>query len=309
MTKPRLSGAAVAVLTPFNADLAPDPARFVKICKALLVGGAGALAVFGTTGEANSMSAAERRSLLEALTSGGVPAAKLIPGVGANSITEAADNIAACIEAGCGGALLLPPFYYKGVSDEGIYRFVSEAINRAAVHGPPRIYLYHIPRMAMTGFSFDLIERLLAAFPQVIVGIKDSSGDMSNTIGMLERFENFDVFCGSENFLLETLRHGGVGCIAATCNINIADVSRLAANWQADNAGAQQKKLAAIREIFQAEGPIPTMKRLLAHRTGNDDWAHLRPPLTGVGEAAIAKLEARLTALDYAPGDFYQHLT
>jgi len=309
MTKPRLSGAAVAVLTPFNSDLAPDPVGFVKICRALLAGGAGALAVFGTTGEANSMSASERRGLLEALGTGGVPAAKLIPGVGANSITEAADNIIASIEAGCGGALMLPPFYYKGVSDEGIYAFVSEAINRAAVKGDPRIYLYHIPRMAMTGFSFDLIERLLAAFPGVVVGIKDSSGDMANTIGMLERFDNFDVFCGSENFLLETLRHGGVGCIAATCNINIADASRLAATWQADGADAQQKKLAAIREIFQADGPIPTMKRLLAHRTGNGDWARVRPPLTGVDKAAIPALEAELDALGYAPGDFYQRLT
>lgn len=309
MSGPNFSGALVPVLTPFKADLSPDTPRFVGLCKALLAEGAGGLAVFGTTSESNSLSTGEKRGLLEALVDGGVPAEKLMPGVGANSIITGADNIAACVEAGCGGSLMLPPFYYKNVTDDGVFGFVSEAINRASAKGTPQIYLYHIPPQAVIGFSLDLIERLLEAFPGVIVGLKDSSGDMGNTIAMLERFENFDVFCGSEEFLLETMRHGGVGCITATGNINIAEIARLADTWQDDDADDQQGKLTNVRKAFQRKAPIPMMKRYLAHKTGHQDWAVVRPPLEAVGDGEIAGLEADLAKLGYSEERFYASIS
>jgi len=302
----RHSGLLVPVLTPFGADLAPDHGRYVGLCKALLAEGAGGLAIFGTTSEANSTSPGERRAMLEALLAAGVPAARLMPGVGSTSITEAADNVSMCVRAGCGGVLMLPPFYYKGVSDDGIFAFFAEVIERAGKAGPPRIYLYHIPPQAVVGFGHDLIERLLDAFPGVILGIKDSSGDWDNMRAMMERFDSLDVFCGSEEFMLATLRHGGAGCITATGNVNVADISRLGRIWREDGADDLQAKMTAVRKAFSRKPPIPMMKRYIASRTGHEDWARVRPPLTGVGAGEVPALVADLETIGYAPGGLFE---
>src|SRR5918911_1426335 len=144
MAESGFSGVLVPVLTPFGRDLKPDSGRFVALCKGLLAAGADGLAVFGTTSEANSMSAAERRELLETLVEAGVPAAKLMPGNGASALSEAADNARHALKLGCGGVLMLPPFYYKGVSDDGLFRSFAEVIERVGESGL-RVYLYHIP--------------------------------------------------------------------------------------------------------------------------------------------------------------------
>ena len=156
------SGVLVPVLTPFTPSGDPDLGRFVAFCRWLLDQGAGGLSVFGTTSEANSMSGPERMALLDGLIEAGIPPGKLMPGTGACSITEAATLVRHAVGHGCGGVLLLPPFYYKGVSDDGIFAFVSAVIDKVA-SAALRIYLYHIPPVAQVGYSLDLVGRLIKA--------------------------------------------------------------------------------------------------------------------------------------------------
>src|SRR6201988_5016882 len=254
----------VPVLTPFTPSGEPDAGRFVAFCRWLLDQGAGGLAIFGTTSEANSMSPAERMELLDRLIEAGIPAAKLMPGTGACAMTDEATLVRHAVGHGCGGVLMLPPFYYKGVSDEGIFAFISGVIDRV---GSPalRLFLSHIPPMAVVGFSLDLVGRLIAAYPQTVVGLKDSSGDWSNPSALLERFPGFAVFPGSEVFLLDALRRGGAGCITASGNINVPGIRKVYENWRGPQADALQVEITALRKVLQAYPMIPVLKRIVAH--------------------------------------------
>src|SRR5919109_625651 len=210
----RLRGVMAPVLTPFRPDLSPDAPRLARHCRWLLSQGCVGLAVFGTTSEANSLSVEEREALLDHLADDGIDPATLVPGTGCTALTDTVRLTRAAVRAGCAGVLMLPPFYYKSVSEEGLFRSFAEVIQRVG-DDRLRIYLYHIPPVAQVGFSPKLVERLLRAYPKVIAGMKDSSGDFANTRTILEHFagEGFDVFVGSERFLLANLRAGGVGCI------------------------------------------------------------------------------------------------
>ena len=239
------------------------------------------LAVFGTNSEANSLSVAERRSLLDALLAAGVPPARLLPGTGCCSLTDTVELTLHATMAGVGGVLMLPPFYYKSVSDEGLFRYFAEVIERVG-DSRLRIYLYHIPPVAQVPISLALIERLLKAYPTAIAGIKDSSGDWSNTEAMLKQFqpEGFDIFAGSEVFLLRTLRGGGAGCITATGNVNPAPMVNLFKSWQTGpESDAQQDALDATRAVFQKYPLISAMKSAVAHYGKRPSWRTVRPPL------------------------------
>jgi 4-hydroxy-tetrahydrodipicolinate synthase len=292
MTSPPFHGVLVPVLTPFTRRGDPDAGRFVGFCRWLLDQGAGGLAIFGTTSEANSMSGPERMALLDQLIDEGVPAGKLMPGAGACSITEAASLARHAAGRGCGGVLMLPPFYYKGVSDDGIFAFVSNVIEKA---GSPalRIYLYHIPPVAQVGYSLDLVGRLIAAYPETIVGLKDSSGDWSNTAALLDRFPGFAVFPGSEVFLLDALRKGGAGCITASGNDN----------WRGPEADAFQAKITTLRKALQAYPMIPALKSIVAHFRNDPDWAAVRPPLVPLDAAQSVALLADLGKLGFTLGE------
>ena len=231
----RLSGVLSPVVTPFNADLSPDADRLIKQCQWLLSQNVG-LAVFGTNSEANSLSVDEKIDLLVRLKEAGVDTSRMMPGTGCCALTDTVRLTAHATKLGCAGTLMLPPFYYKGVSDEGIFANFAEVIERVASESL-RIYLYHIPPIAQVGFSVDLIERLVTRYPKTVVGIKDSSGDWDNTYSMLEReWDDFRIFVGSESFLLANMRNGGAGCISATANVNPAAIDDLYQNWKADNA-------------------------------------------------------------------------
>src|SRR2546423_4338645 len=182
----RIRGVLAPVVTPFKADLSPDPQRFVRHCEWLLSQNCG-LAPFGTTSEANSMSTHERIFLLDALFAAGVDPSRMMPGAGCCSITETVELTAHAIKHGCAGVLMLPPFYYKNVSEEGLYRYFSEVVQRVG-DTRLRIYLYHIPPVAIVGVSVKLVERLLKAYPNAIAGMKDSSGDWNNTKAFLDAF-------------------------------------------------------------------------------------------------------------------------
>ncbi|HZO00297.1 MAG TPA: dihydrodipicolinate synthase family protein, partial [Burkholderiales bacterium] len=169
----RIEGVLAPVITPFRKDYAPDAERFVRHCRWLLRSGCAGLAVFGTNSEANSMSVSEKRKLLEALVAAGVPAATLMPGTGHCALSDSIEMTRAAVELGCAGVLMLPPFYYKGVSDEGLYRNFTEVIERV---GDERLslYLYHIPPVAQVAITRGLIEKLLSKYPGIVAGVKDS---------------------------------------------------------------------------------------------------------------------------------------
>jgi 4-hydroxy-tetrahydrodipicolinate synthase len=281
---PRFAGILAPVVTPFGPDLAPDGERLLQHCRWLLSQGVG-LAVFGTNSEANSLSVGEKAGLLQRLVASGIDPLRMMPGTGACALTDAAALTREAVQCGCGGVLMLPPFYYKGVSDDGLYRYYAEVIERVGSDAL-RIYLYHIPPVAQVGLSIKLIDRLLRAYPDTIAGIKDSSGDWDHTRALLDaRWENFRVFCGSEAFLLRTMQHGGAGCISATANVNPAAIDRLYREWRTASADAQQRALNDLRNRLQKYPMIAALKSVVAHFSGDPQWAAVRPPLMPLGDS------------------------
>jgi 4-hydroxy-tetrahydrodipicolinate synthase len=302
MTAQPFHGVLVPVLTPFTPAGEPDAGRFTAFCRFLLDQGAGGLSIFGTTSEANSMSPAERMALLDHLVAAGIPAEKLMPGTGACAMTDAATLVRHAVGHGCGGVLMLPPFYYKPVSDDGIFAFVSGVIDKV---GSPalRVYLYHIPPVAVVGYSLDLVGRFIKGYPQTVVGLKDSSGDWSNTAALLDRYPGFAVFPGSEVFLLDGLRKGAAGCITATGNINVPGIAKLYANWQGPRADALQAEVTTVRKTMQAYPMVPALKRVVAHFHDDPEWAAVRPPLTALDRGQSAALIADLARIGFSLGE------
>lgn len=277
----RIEGVLSPVITPFRKDLSPDPDRFVKHCRWLMRSGCSGLAVFGTNSEANSMSVDEKLELLEALVKGGVPADVLMPGTGHCALTDSVRMTKEAVRLGCGGVLMLPPFYYKGVSDEGLFRNFAEVIERVG-DDRLRLYLYHIPPVANVGITLPLIDKLLSRYPGIVAGAKDSSGDWANTKAMLDQFKDrgFDVFPGSEVFLLDGLRAGGKGCITATGNVNPGAIDKVFRNWKGPDADRLQADITATRKIVQKVPMIPALKAITAHFGNDPAWKTVRPPLT-----------------------------
>ncbi|MBK5206132.1 MAG: dihydrodipicolinate synthase family protein [Polaromonas sp.] len=299
-SSPRLRGVFSPVITPFAANLSPDASRLVRHCRWLISQDVG-LAVFGTNSEANSMSVPEKMTLLDALVEAGVPGDRMMPGTGCCALTDTVELTRHAVRHGAGGVLMLPPFYYKGVSDDGLFASYAEVIERVADERL-RIYLYHIPQVSQVPISLSLIERLLKAYPGVIAGVKDSSGDWENTKAMLERFQpqGFDVFAGSESFLLANMRGGGAGCITATGNVNPGAISQLYRTWQQPDADAQQKALDAVRNTFQKFPMIPALKAAVAHFAGDAGYATVRPPLVKLNPQQNSELLAALQALGFS---------
>jgi 4-hydroxy-tetrahydrodipicolinate synthase len=275
MNKPQsFSGVLSPVLTPFNEDLSPDTERFVAHCRWLLEQGATGLAVFGTTSEANSLSVEERLELLDALIAGGIAPAQLMPGTGCCALTDTVRLTCHAVSKGCAGVLLLPPFYYKGVSDDGLYANVAEVIERVG-DDHLRIYLYHFPAMAVIGYSLDLIERLIKGYPSVVVA-------------------------GSEVFLLQGLRAGAAGCITATANVNVSMVRNLYDRWQTPAADALQDEITALRNTIHAYPMIPALKQIIAHYRNDAAWRAVRPPLVHLSAAQARSLIADLEQKKFA---------
>ncbi|HEY1610515.1 MAG TPA: dihydrodipicolinate synthase family protein, partial [Paraburkholderia sp.] len=272
---------------------------FVRHCRWLIEQEVG-LAVFGTNSEANSLAVDEKKRLFDTLVSAGVPVDRLMPGTGCAALTDTVELTRHAVAAGCHHVLMLPPFYYKNVSDEGLFRSYAEIIERVGSDAL-RIYVYHIPQVSQVPLSLALIERLLKTYPRIIAGVKDSSGDWANTQAMLERFQpqGFDVFAGSETFLLATLRGGGAGCITATGNVNPAAIVDLYRNWQADNADARQATLDATRAVFAKFPMIPALKSAIGIYSHDDAWGTVRPPLVALNAEQRAALQESLVNLRF----------
>ena len=292
----RISGVLSPVVTPFGADLAPDPERFVRQCRWLLSQNVG-LAVFGTNSEANSLSVEERIELLDRLIEGGIDPARMMPGTGCCALPDSVRLTAHAVKLGCAGVLMLPPFYYKGLSDEGLFRSFSEVIERVG-DSRLRVYVYHIPPVAQVPITLGLVERLLKAYPTQVAGMKDSSGDWNNTKAFLEAFapSGFDVFAGSETFLLRNMRGGGKGCISATANVNPGPIAHLYDTWKNENADYQQAQLDEIRTIFASFPMIPALKAAVAHYGSDAGWGTVRPPLVALTREQAGSLVTQLDA-------------
>jgi 4-hydroxy-tetrahydrodipicolinate synthase len=298
MSTVRLKGVFAAALTPMDEDLNVNTEAFAVHCRRLLDAGCHGLGVFGTTGEANSLSPSERLSALEGLVDSGIPSEKLLPGTGSCALTEAVEVSRATLETGVAGVLMLPPFYYKGVSDDGVFGFFAELIERVSDERL-RVYLYHFPQMTGVAFSPALIERLVEAYPGVICGLKDSEGNWSRIEELCRRFPDLDVFAGTERYLLDTLRNGGAGCISASANVTASLCRRVYELHEAseeEEAGEAQGSLTGLRAEIEVLPMIPALKSVMSHLTGEDYWQYLRPPLRALDGKQTTNLVSLLRA-------------
>ena len=289
-------GVNAAVLTAMNADLSVDLDRMARHCKWLLANGCSGLGVLGTTGEGNSLGVAERLSLMEGLAERGIPATAMLPGTGTTALTDTVLLTRRAAELGCRGALLLPPFYYKNTSDDGLFAYFSEVIQR--VGGDIRFYLYHFPALSAVPFGLELVGRLLRAYPGKVKGIKDSSGDFAATRAYVDIYarDGFEVYCGDDGALHALLQEGGAGSITAAANVGSAISALVCRDWDRQAGAEAQVTLSAIRKVVSSAGLIPALKALVARHTGDPAWRNIRPPLLPLSAGQEAKLFAAFDA-------------
>lgn len=282
-----LSGVIAAVATPIDENGAPDLKRAVSLARYLLDNGCDGLNVLGTTGEATSFSVDERKGVMSAYKANGLPMHRLMVGTGAASVTDAVSLTRHAADLGFGGALVLPPFYYKGVPDDGLVAYV-ETLVKATEQKPIPIYLYHFPAMSGLPWHVALIRRLLDSYSSRIVGLKDSSGDMAYARSAAAILKDFAVFPSTEACLLDARRGDFAGCISATANLN-ADLCARA--WSEGDTAALEAAV-TIRKLFDGKPLVPGVKALLAHIHGDAGLARVRPPLAPFSAADRASVVA-----------------
>ena len=288
-----------ASLTPLDQDLNIDGNHLAHHVQWLLRRGASGVVLMGTTGEANSFGTSERMTALEAVLSSGVDPEKLIVGTGCCALTDTVDLTRNALRAGVRRILVLPPFYYKQVSEDGLFA-AYEHLLQSVGSNEIRIYLYHFPKMSAVPISVGLVERLIKVYPDSIAGFKDSSGDWAHISAMIRHFRELDVFAGSEQFLLDTLRLGGAGCISATANVSSQLAAELLHRWKNPEAKILQTRLYDIRRAVEQWPMIPALKALMQELTQQGNWANLRPPLKAL---APREVSACIQAYQAVSGD------
>jgi len=301
-----IHGVYCAAATPVTETGAVDHTVFAAHCKALLAEGCHGIAMLGTTGEANSLGLAERQEMLERVIEAGIEPSRLLPGT---SQTNVADTLALtrhAVQAGVKGVVLLPPFYYKGVSDEGLFRFYAEVIEGVGSDAL-RVVLYHIPPIAQISISPELIGRLRDDFPGIVVGIKDSSGQFENMESLAKAFPGFSVLSGADPLMLPLLKAGGAGCITSSSNLVASDLRTVFDGWckseEAERVAGAQKRIEAWRNLTNAYVQIPTVKTMLARRRNHAGWSRVRPPLVELDEQQKDDVWTRMSALEEAGND------
>jgi 4-hydroxy-tetrahydrodipicolinate synthase len=296
--KNMICGVYTAVLTPLNKNRSIDFRLLIDHCKWLLENGCNGLTLLGTTGEANSFSLKERLQYLRKIAASDLPLENIIIGTGSCSVPETTVLSKESIECGFGGQLVLPPFYYKPVMDDGLFAYFSELIKEIK-EDRLRIYLYHIPRLTGIDFSMHLLGRLQEAFPVLIAGIKDSGGEWNHTEAILQTFPALEVFAGSERFLLYTLRAGGMGCISATTNLTSQLAGEVYEQFLSGGGMENQQSLTKIREVMEGFPFIPALKFLMSETTGIEQWRFMRPPNSPLTRDQEKKLIERLKAVEF----------
>lgn len=287
-----LDGVLAPILTPFTNTLTPHVPLFVALARHLMGQGLG-LAPFGTTSEGNSLAVAEKVELLNALAETGLNMGRIMPGTGCCALPDSVELSRRAVKLGCGGVLMLPPFYYKNPSQDGLFASFAEVIERVG-DARLRVFLYHFPQQSQIPISHALIERLRAAYPATVVGIKDSSGDLANMESMCRAFPGFKVFAGTERLILPVMRAGGTGCISANANIHGPAMLDLWRRWREPGAEALQTELEGFRAIMEGLPLIAALKALTARRTGDYGWRRVRPPLVALPPEAEIELVERL---------------
>lgn len=286
-------GVYCAAATPLNADFMPDLATFTTHCRTLLDEGCDGVALLGTTGEANSFSGQERRAILEAALEAGIAPRQLMPGTGCCAIPDTVALTKHALSLGVTQVVMLPPFYYKGASDDGLFAAYAETIERVG-DDRLRVVFYHIPQTSGVPLSLGLIGRLIAAFPQIVAGIKDSAGEFANMRTIVEAFPGFSVLAGADPLMLPLLEAGGAGCITATSNLvagELATVFRLFADAaRRAEVDAAQKRIVAMRTLSNRYAQIPTVKAMVAAKSSNEGWYRTRPPLVALTEGQRAEI-------------------
>jgi len=295
---PLPDGVYAATLTPLKDDLSVHHDALAAHCRWLLNNGCNGIVLLGSTGEANSFAVHERIQLLDALVESGVSAHHLLVGTGCCAVPDTVTLTKHAVQRKAGGVLVLPPFYYKHVSDEGLFAVFDQIIQQVG-DSSLKIYLYHFPQTSGIPFSRGLIQRLIAVYPHTVVGIKDSGGDWNNIKTLCADFPHLRVFAGSEKFLLDILKIGGTGCISATTNITCKLAGEIYARWQSDDVSDLQKELTAMRKAFEPYPLLSALKRVMAEWTNQPIWLNLRPPHTILGENETASLLNALKAFPH----------
>lgn len=280
MSTKTLSGVIAAIATPIDESGAPDLPRAMKLARFLLDNGCDGLNVLGTTGEATSFSLAERKSVMDAYKANGLSLQRLMVGTGAAAVSDAVALTRHAAELGFGGALVLPPFYYKGVPDDGLVAYIDTLVKSTAATPIP-LYLYHYPAMSGLPWHIPLIKRLLEAYSSRIVGLKDSSGDMDYARAAAALSQDFAVFPSTEACLLEARNGAFAGCVSATANLNPDLCGRA---WASGDAAALEAAV-AIRKLFEGKPLVSGVKALLAHIHGDPALARMKPPLAALPAA------------------------
>jgi 4-hydroxy-tetrahydrodipicolinate synthase len=293
MTDLKITGVYCAAVTPVTDDLAPDHAAFVAHCRRLLDDGCDGIAMLGTTGEANSFSSDERKALLEAVIAGGVGPERLLPGAGVAALTETVELTRHALSLGVNRVVMLPPFYYKGISDDGLFASYAEIVERIG-DARLQVVLYHIPQFSAVPITFPVIARLRARYPSVFVGLKDSAGEIANMLALVNEFPGFAVLAGADPLMLQLLRKGGAGCITATSNLVAKDLAFIfrhhADPARTADVEAAQARVVAMRARVSKFAQIASIKALIAGQTGHVSWRNLRPPLLALNNAEVDQL-------------------
>ena len=289
----KISGVFSAALTPIKQDLSINQDLYLRHCQFLMRQGHDGLAIFGTTGEANSFSVKERKDNLEFLLSNRVDPKVLMPGTGSSSLNDAIEMTKHAANLKVRAILLLPPFYYKNVSEEGVINYYRHIIEKVGV-SEMQYVLYHIPQNSYVPISFKMIEVLLKLYPNNIVGLKDSSGDSDRMMKIIKYFNNLAVFCGHDSLALNVLKRGGAGAITAGTNVCGKLLCYILKNYKRENEIKNfqelQKLLQQIRQVITSSEPISLMKAFFSIEDGIDEWNNVLPPLKKIDNPKNQKL-------------------
>jgi len=294
---PPVRGLWCALLTPIGREGGVDHARLVAHARALLGQGVDGVAPFGTTGEGQSFSADERRAGLDALLEGGVAASRVVAATGCAALPETVALTRHAVAAGCTAALVLPPFFWKDVADDGLFAWYATLIEKVA---DPRLklLLYHLPQVSAVPLSVDLVGRLAAAFPGTVVGVKDSEGNWAHTSALLARVPGLAVLIGHEPHLPRLMRAGGAGTICGVANL-LPGLVRALLSPQVD--AGDEARIAAFIDIAFRQPLMAGFKSMLADQRSDPGWLAVRPPLVPLTDAQRAALRAALAAGGFAP--------
>ncbi len=298
MTKHTIGGVCAAALTRLTVNGEPDGPATAEHCRRLLDGGCDAINLLGTTGEAMSLSVPQRSTVMRAVASSGIPLEACLVGTGASALADAVVLTRHARDLGFAGALVVPPFYFKKNSEDGIVDYFDELLERVGRPHPP-VYLYHFPQLSGVWFSPRLVARLYARYPETIIGLKDSSGEPGYAESIVAAAP-VAVYPSSEASLSVARERGFAGCISATLNVTAplaAAVWRSRASASAAASGAD-KRVSAVREAVAEYPLVPALRALVARFTGDEAWRRMLPPLRALSPTAEATLVERLDELD-----------